>query len=481
MVHGLFIRRGQRGFVLLLTLFCTRPTLAQETQKPSVPHGLPVFGRSVQVDPGFSYYQERSPRSVASEIHANGYRIVRYILTNDSTVNPALIAAFHNEGIGVWYLTFGNGTYSTESLPKAWPSWRMVTRRTLEGKPPDPEYTLLCLNHPAYRAWKKRQIVRMLRIYPFQGVDIVEPHLPEYPGPESPAYGCFCQHCLAAFRKQFPDVKSFPDILHPNAPDSPSGNPALWRKWLAFRRASVTGFLNELVNGREGIRQSAPTAKVCTWTLALTEKDGLQKVSEANGEEAGEIVRSVRPDLHCFQTHWPDWVRENLPADYVEGYRPFVAQVRKVAPRLPLMIQADTGSQKQNRRSWQWIEDFERSCRRMGVTSTTFYEYFLGRYMYTDPPRVAAVRTHGNRIELHCTIRLNREAAGRLDNYTVSPGQLRAVHVDGSIVSLELENVPAGKRCAITVRNLSGDVTRRLYDDFPATTLDRQTVQAQWR
>ncbi len=272
-------------------------------------NALPIFGRSLQVDPAFAYYQDRSTDSIEAEVRANGYRIVHYILTADSSVRPDLIAAFHKRGIGVWYLTFGNGTYSTQDLPNGWQEWKMVTRTDLEGKPLSDGYNRLCLNNPDYRAWKKRQITQMLRAHPFQGIDIVEPHWPEYPGAESPEYGCFCAHCLAAFRRQFPEETALPDILHSDSPRSPQRNPALWRKWLAFRQASLTDFLNDLVNGKDGIREAAPQAKVCVWTLALMEPDGLQHVREIHGEDAAEIARVVRPDLHCFQTHWPDWTQ----------------------------------------------------------------------------------------------------------------------------------------------------------------------------
>jgi hypothetical protein len=42
------------------------------------------------------------------------------------------------------------------------------------------------------------------------------------------------------------------------------------------------------------------------------------------------------------------------------------------------MIQADTGSQKQNRRSWSWIREFERTSAGMGAANTTIYEYPIG-------------------------------------------------------------------------------------------------------
>jgi hypothetical protein len=438
---------------------------------------LPVYGRSIQVDPAFGYYQGRSADSIAAEIRANGYSIVRYVLTADSNVDAALIAAFQREHIGVWYVTFCNGVYSTKDLPSGWQEWRMVTRAEMEGKKLDSNgFTRLCLNNPDYRAWKKRQVAQMLREHPFQGVDLMEMHWPEYPGVTSPEYGCFCRHCLAAFHKRFPEETSLPDILHPASPRSPQRNPALWRKWLAFRQSSVTDFLNELVNGADGVRRAAPRVPICVWTLALTEKDGVQRMREDCGEDAAEIARVVRPDLYCFQTNWPDWMRADLKPDYVESYRPFLEQVRRVAPDTPLMIQADTGSEKQNRRSWAWIAAFERACAALGVGSTTCYEYFIGDYMYTDPPRLVEVRRQGNEIELRFTKRLAASAAD-VSHYVLSRGRIRSARLDGSTVFLAFEGLKDGDLVKLTVRDLSDDASRRLFPDRPPVALPSQIVR----
>lgn len=454
----------------------TRPAAATLPQ-PSERGSFPVYGRSVEIDPGFGrYWRDRSPASIASEIRVNGYRVVRYLVTADSAINPNLIDAFHQEGIGVWYATFGNGTYSRKGLPARWESWRMVTRSELEGKPLNDGYTRLCLNNPEYRAWRKAQIARVLRTYPFDGIDIMEPHWPEYPGMESPAYGCFCAACRAAFEKMYPGQRELPDILHAASPRSPAKNPELWRKWLAFRQASLTAFLNDLVNGPGGIRAVDPGVKVCTWTLALSGPDGVRRVREDSGEDAGEIVRLVRPDMHCLQTHWPDWMRADLPPTYVEQYRLFIDGIRAVAPNLPLMIQADTGSRPENRRSWEWIRGFEKSREKMGVGSTTYYEYSISGFIYTDPPRIADVRAGGGAVDLHFTKRLDAMYARNAVHYSLSSGRVTGVKVDGSIVTLAVEGLRPGEPCTLTVKGLRDEPGRRLYQDRSAAVLESQTV-----
>jgi len=437
----------------------------------------PVYGRSVQIDPSYSYYRDRSPDSIAAEVRANGYRIVHCIVTADSLVDPALVDALHREGMGVWYVTFGNGTYSRKDLPAVWPAWRMVTRTELAGGRFDDGYTRLCLNNPAYRAWKKALIVDVLRRCGFDGVDIAEPHWPEYPGVESPAYACFCTTCRTAFRRMFPDETELPDVLDKDSARSPGRNPRLWQRWLRFRQASVTDFLNDLVNGPGGIRRSFPAVKVCTWTLALTGPDGVRRVREDSGEDASEIVRVVRPDIHCLQTHWPDWMRADLPATYVEAYKPFIAQIREAAPAARLMIQADTGSRPANRRSWTWIAGFEEACARLGVGSTTFYEYHIGEYAWTEPPRVAEVRRQRNEVELLFTKRLDARCAAQVERYVLAPGTVPGIRVDGSIVRLSARGLRDGDACALTVRGIRDDPERRLVKGGPPAVLEEQTIR----
>ncbi len=437
----------------------------------------PVYGRSVQIDPGFPYYRDRSPDSIAAEVRANGYRVVHYIVTTDSLADPAIVDALHREGMGVWYVTFGNGTYSKKDLPPDWATWKMVTRTELAGGRFDDGYTRLCLNNPAYRAWRKARVVDVLRRCGFDGVDIAEPHWPEYPGAESPAYACFCQTCRAAFRRMFPDEPQLPDVLDKDSARSPGRNPKLWRRWLQFRQASVTDFLNDLVNGPGGIRRTVPGVKVCTWTLALTGPDGVRRVREDSGEDAGEIVRVVRPDIHCLQTHWPDWMRADLPATYVEEYKPFITQIREAAPAARLMIQADTGSRPANRRSWKWIAGFEEACARLGVESTTFYEYHIGGYAWHDPPRVAEVRRQRNEVELLFTKRLDARWAAQAERYAIAPGAVTDIRVDGSIVRLSVRGLRDGDACVLMVRGIRDDPERRLVKGGPPAVLEEQTIR----
>lgn len=437
---------------------------------------MPWLGRSLQVDPTFAYYRGRSPESIADEVRANGYPLVHYVIDAAKTLDERLLQAFVQKGIGVWYLTLGNGTYRPWDLPAGWEAWKMVTRSDLAGNPLQDGYTRLCLNNPDYRAWKKESMAGVLRGRKFVGVEIAEPHWPEYPGISSPAYACFCDHCRRAFRQAFPDEADLPDVLDAGSARHPNNNPRLWEKWLRFRRETLNGFLDDLVNGPGGLRQTSPGVKVCTWTLALMGEQGMRHVLEDHGEHAGDVVRRVRPDAHCLQTHWPDWMKADLPGDYVQQYRPYMEQITAAAPGTPVVFQADTGSLKPNRRSWEWIWEFERACRRMGAQGSMLYEYFIGGYMYEEPPRVVEALRTGDAIHLLFTKRLDPKTAGEASRYTLSQGTVTGVEVDGSVVTLRAAGLPKGGRVALSLRGIADAADRRLFDDSPACVLPEQRL-----
>jgi|GEM_PF-720059 len=434
---------------------------------------FPIHGAGLIVDPSFAYYRDRSPESIATEIRANGYSVVHYIAEPSVRVDRRLVDAFHDAGIGVWCQVFGNGTYSSGHLPPEWRRWSMVTRTHLAGGTL-PGYERLCLNNAEYREWKKKDLAAAIKAGGFDGIEIAEPYWPEYPGPDSPAYACFCEACREAFTRRYPEESALPDILDANSPRSPSRNPTLWSKWLAFRQASHTAFLDDLVNGPGGLRQTCPGVAVCVWGLALVEPDGVQKIREYHGQDAGEVAATVKPDVYCFQTHWPDWTRADLPPDYVEAYLPFIRQLREHAPGVPLMIQTDIGSNREAIRDRTWIERFERVCEEMGVPSTCCYEYFIGGWTYQEPPRVAAVRRAQGRIGVTFTRRIDPATARRPGAFELDGQPTVVLGVDGSQVLLR--DPAPDDHTRLTVRRIGDETGRRLFTEYPPSILPEQSV-----
>jgi len=432
-----------------------------------------MTSRCVQIDPFLGrYYANRSAESIAEEIAANGFQGVQYIVTRDSRVNRDLLKALRQRRIHVDYATFGNGTYDTTDLPDGWQQWRMVTRQ-----PMNDGYTRLCLHHPEYRRWKKARIASVLRQYPFDGVHIMEPFWPEYPGPSAPAYACLCKRCRSLFSQMYHGEQppDFTDEAHPRFWRTQQ---ELYAKWVEFRAKSHTDLLNDLLNGDGGIRETHPRIPVTVWILAIDVPDPVRFVREVHGQDIAEVVRQVRPDAVCLQTHWPDWSKEHLPPDYVKAYQPLVRTARAVRPDLPMMIQADIGSQPQNRRSWQWIEAFRKACAAIGVQSTTLYEYMLGMYIYAEPPRVVrAMRSGKNTVLLVFNKRLDAHTAAEKSRYMFTPRlQISRAEVDGNLVRLSTAPMQAGKRYRLTIRDISDDPSTRWLPDTPAVKLQEQTV-----
>lgn len=84
-----------------------------------------INGPSIQVSPGFAYYENRSKESLADEIALAGYKTVHYFVTNENSVDKELVKAFQNRNIAVWAMVLGNGTYSTKSFPDGWEDWKV--------------------------------------------------------------------------------------------------------------------------------------------------------------------------------------------------------------------------------------------------------------------------------------------------------------------------------------------------------------------
>ncbi|MGC8862274.1 MAG: hypothetical protein ACP5R5_05785 [Armatimonadota bacterium] len=419
-------------------------------------------GRAVMVDPGFAYYRDRTPESIVAEIKANGFDEVHLCCASASGIDGRLAKVFLDAGVRVWVQTFCNGVYSRAELPAGWESWQMKLRK--EAHPAG--FTLLCPNNPDYREWKKKQITAALSAHAVYGVDLAEPMLPAYPGPDSEFYGCFCDSCLAAFKKMYPDVPGFPDFQDSKSPRYWKTDRGLYEKWVGFRVATVVGWLDDLVNGKGGIRDKCPNVKVATWSLGLDVPDQLAKLREWEAIDGAAIVRRVKPDVHVIQTDWPDWMKDRLDPGYPERYKPVFDSIREAAPSLPIVLQTDIGSRPNMRRSRDWIARVEQAASKLGYAGVFHYEYHLGDYIYTEPPNVVKAALEDGVIELTFNKRLDPMTASNISNYSLSSGRIDFARVDGNFVRLSVSGAESG--CILTIANLSDDPSRRLFRDRPA-------------
>jgi hypothetical protein len=421
-------------------------------------------GKSIQVDPTFPYYQDRSPESIAAELKVNGYGWVRYLVTLDSATDVKFVDACRKAGLTVSYSTLGNGVYATNDLPVGWEKWQMKykdTKTTIRG------YQYLCLNNPDYRRWKIEHITRTLGRIPFDGFEIMESFWPAFDGPANLYYACFCDHCRATFERRYPGTTSLPDFLDAKSPSYFQTNRELYTKWIEFRAQSAASFLGDIVNGPSGVREKFPKLKVGIWGIADNIPNAVAKIKEWEGIDGALVVSTVRPDFYVIQSDWPDWTKPNLAPEYVRGYKPFVDAIRATGSKIPIQVQADIGSHEKCRRGSDWMSRCEAAAREAGMSGVTAYEYHLSLDIYDAPPKPISASDVSNVVTIIFNKRLDAASAVDLRNYTVTPGTPVLARVDGNLVKLNVSGHPTN----VTVRNLADDPARRFFKNHPRSIM----------
>jgi predicted MPP superfamily phosphohydrolase len=403
-----------------------------------------LYGPSIQIDPLFPYYLNRSPESIAEEIQLAGYQIVHYFVVNENVVNRELIDAFHQRNMFVWAMVIGNGTFSTEMFPTEWPEWQMKLL-----KPCEDGFWRFSHFSEGYVKWKKRVMANLVSAYPFDGIEIAEPYFPEWDGIRRGVYGDVGLLAQKAFRLRY--GLEMPDFINPDSSDYYENNPDVYGKWIEFRVDAVNGFIDEMINGEGGVREARADIVVATWSLAIDDgEDSMQRLREMQGLSAASMISKVKPDLHYLQTHWPDWTRGDLPADYVYNYRPFVEDIRKVHPEIPLGIQADIGSSQNMIKNGEWLAAFQSVVWEMGFDTWTAYEYHIGGYMYESRPvPLKAERQPDNQIIVSFNKRIDEiscrpvnEAVTVYEERGKASIRIESAIVDGNRLILRLEQLP---------------------------------------
>lgn len=416
-----------------------------------------LSGPTVQFDPSLKYYQDRSHESIADEFVRNGYTTVRYFVVNENNVDRELVEVLRKRGLFVWALVLGNGTYSVEGLPPEWPSWQMELL-----KPVNDGYYRFSPHSTSYVEWKKQKLANLVKDIPFDGIEIAEPYFPEWDGMDTGAYGDVGPLARAAFQQQY-GLDSIPNFTDSAHPDYYLTNKALYKKWVQFRVNAVNHFLNEVINGNNGIRDTRKNISVATWSLAITGNDSMDKLRELQGLDAAEMISLVRPDIHILQTHWPDWMKpqKELPPTYIQDYQSFVDQIRAVHPNIPLGIQVDIGSNPDMVKDRQWYDSLGEVAQDMGFKTWTAYEYHLGKYMYEEPPRpIAVMRPHRKEVIISFQKRIDEASAKLPDSLSIltNKGEVpiapENISVDGNMLIIQSKQLPR-KEFQLRIRHVT--------------------------
>ncbi|OAB39469.1 N-acyl-D-glucosamine 2-epimerase [Paenibacillus macquariensis subsp. defensor] len=363
-----------------------------------------LLGPSIQIDPLFPYYLNRTAESIADEIKNAGYLIVHYFVVNEYNVASDLIDAFHKRGISVWAMVIGNGTFDTRHLPTHWQDWRMGML-----KDPKDGFERLSLFAPDYIGWKKAALSRLVQENSFDGIEIAEPYFPEWDGIRRGIYGDVGHFASEAFHEEC--GMEIPDFTNEQASNYYLNTPEIYRQWISLRVRAVNGFVDEMINGVDGVRSVRPDILVATWSLAVNAPNALEKVKEWQGVDAVSMIGLVKPDIHFLQTHWPDWMQRLLLPNYVNCYEVFTAQIRAAYPNLPLGIQTDIGSVSGMVRSREWLNQFQNTVYDLGYDTWSAYEYHLGGYMSGEPPiPLYAIRTGEEELLISFNKRIDPES-----------------------------------------------------------------------
>ncbi|MUG69686.1 N-acyl-D-glucosamine 2-epimerase [Paenibacillus validus] len=415
----------------------------------------PLCQATIQIDPTFAYYVDRSEASVAAELEQAGYRSVRYFVTDETKINGRLVRALRERGMEVWAMALGNGAYGTGHLPPAWRSWQMELL-----KPVNDGYVRLSPFSAGYTAWKKSALAQVVREHPFTGLEIAEAYFPEWNGLGTGVYGDVGPLAQAAFR-QF-SGGAMPEFRLRTSPLYYKKDRARYLLWIDLRVRAVNDFLHEVINGQGGVRDANPRIRIATWSLAVDAgRDPVGDVREAQGIDAVAMIRRVRPDAHVLQTHWPDWMRARLPADYIRRYRPFAEPIGLAFPSLPLGVQTDIGSLRGMRRSRAWLKRFGTEAQAQGYRFWTAYEHSIGLPMYAEPPLPLSAARLGDARRVRLTF------SKRIDPASAAGGAFRICTTNGGF---------GGELAPIHVEAVDGQLVELWSDGFPPEAFELEVI-----
>lgn len=441
---------------------------------------LAMHGATMQIDPTFPYYKNRSNESIVEEIELAGYKAVHYFVVNENDVNGDMIDAFHKRGIPVWLMVVGNGTYSTKGLPSGWENWKMKLTKQENGG----DFTFFSLFNKDFLEWKKKALVNLIKKYPFDGIEMAESYFPEWDAIRTGRYGDVGPVAEAAFKKQY--KLDMPDFVNPNSPDYYTKKPDIYQKWIQFRVEGVNNFLNEIYNGKNGVREARPDILVATWSLAVDAgANSVSKLREDHGLEAVSMVASVKPDIHFFQTHWPDWIKpeSQLSPDYMKLYQQFTDPVKTTFPKVPLGFQADQGSGKDMIKSTSWVNRFNHEVPKYGYSTWTSYEYHIGGYIYTETPKPLKAEKKDGLVIVSFNKRIDEVSGSNPLNYSFYHNgnkenvTINKISVDGNRALIKL-NVPLQDQSSIHINYIEDTPALRLYKDFPVNRMKAEVKVA---
>jgi hypothetical protein len=370
--------------ILLVFLFCSCCLSRAQTQEANPPITALDLGKTVQCDFTLAaYYKNRTPESIASEIEANGFDSIFYMVLDPQNIDETLLGQLHQRNISVWASLLATNVYGAKGdLPSEGKPWEMQFVNQA-GK----QYTHISFVHEGYRRCMKDRLLEMFQSHSFDGFLFMETHFPVIDASNNPtaSFGDISPAFQEKFRQDTGN-SHFPEFTDPEDPNYYLNNPELFEDLVQYRIKTVNEFQDTIFNGTGGLRAHFPGLLLGTWSMALHRENGLDYLRTWEAQDAASMVELVKPDVHFFQTHWPDWIRPDLPPDYAKLYQPFIDSVRNVDPAIPLGLQTDIGSLNSMRRQPAWVRNFLEHSNKAGFDVTTYYEFILRWEVYQSAP-----------------------------------------------------------------------------------------------
>ena len=342
--------------------------------------------------------------------------------------------------------------------------------------------------HDGFVQFTKKRVVKILKQYPsFDAITFPETMYPtplnwlvgEYDNfaDVSPAF-------QAAFKKKTGNCH-FPNFTNPNDPHYFQTDKKLFEELLDFRVKTIVHCLDEIINGECGIRQETPNVMVGLWSLGISNEDGGRKLMEVGGEDPEVMSRVVQPDFHYIQTHAPDWLRGDLPPDYIKSYKPFLEAIKKGKPDAVTGFQFDIGSEYFMIKTQDWYDNARKIALELGFDTTTYYEFRLRGAIAFDEPEIRFAIVDQNdlkSIKLIFDQRIDPKSTSAVVGRKVSDFNRRLeykiddVSVDGNILVLTLARPVKGLGyMAFPVGGVSDDPSVRYeYSHYTKTIPDEK-------
>jgi hypothetical protein len=468
-------RRNIKFIVLFLLISFISPCFAELTPRAK----KLLHAKTVQIDLGFDMYKDRSARSIAEEIIANGYEGVLYFVTSDKGIRKDVIEELQKRDIPVAALICASGTYMPEDERiKDWKKYRMeFTNNSMD------QYKLMTFIDKDYLAWMKNRVVTILNKNGFDGFTFAEVMFPIANGLENEKvlYGDISPAFQAAFKKETGNTV-FPEFVNKNKSNYYKKIPNVYNDLVEYRVKVINNFYSEVVNGKDGVREKCPRIFVASWSQGIGDANGVKNLREWEGNDAASMIKAVKPDMHFIQTHWIDWSNKEIKGDYPLLYKPFFDAIKKADPNMPIGLQADFVSQTDARRPLDWQELFYKTCNQLGIDTTTYYVFCMRWAVYNDPPLLCkATLVSKDTVELCFDQRISKNCGKIVIGRKIATDDgksftIKSADVDGNLLKVVLDGELSGKKITVNISGIKDAPEYRFPPKGKVNVIPSETV-----